>query len=1202
MDSKEMVRVLLAEDDALVCEMVQGELAAVGYRVVGRAASGAEALALTAVLQPDVVLMDIVLPDMSGIEVIQRIYLVSPTPVVVLTDCDSLEMVQQAGAAGVGAYLVKPARGGEIARAIMIARARFKDLMEMRRLNLELQAQVLERQQAERELQQRHRVLDMLNRAGQALNSTLDLDHVLVTMLEEVRHLLGVVASSVWLIDPESGELVCRQASGPQRDHVTGWRLAPGAGISGWSAMSGESLIVSDAQGDKRHFMGVDEETGLDLHSILSVPLQVKKKVIGVLQVVDTRPNRFSAMDLATLEPLAATAALAIENARLFQETDRLRVYNQNIIRSLQEGILMEAADGRITFANSVLLEMLGYQYPEELLGKDWRVICAPQALVLVEQQTSQRLEGLCSRYETELITKDGRFVPVLISSRLLFEEARYVGTLSVFTDITERKRTEELSRRQRDLALLLSATVDLEQALQRCMEMALEISGLDAASIYLLDEVTNEIYLAQALGMTPEVTRFPAFSAPFEIFIAFQPQYMHYQEVGFYFPAGPEENLRAVGFIPILRYEERVVACMCVASRLLLQIPEAVRPALEGIAAQVGSVLARLKAEQALRESQARYRAVSELTSDYAYSLLVDFGERMSFEWVTDAFMRITGYNVAQVQELGGLEALIHPEDRAIFHLRCQLLIAGQTDVSEFRIITRQGEVRWLREHGSPVWDEGHTRVVRIFGAAQDVTERKWMEESLRESEERLRQIIQQMPYPMEVCTPDGLEIMANPAFLDQFGSLNGIGLIERLGLKARMAPVYEGFPVFLPEVTTVPIDARRGGEKEVFEVTLFPVFRPSGELRNVVTIWQEITERRRAEAALRRSEQRFRSLVESADDLIFVQDLPEGRYLLFHSPARYPLLSQDFEGHCPEDCLPPEVAALHREKLQQVAQERATVVFEEERDFRAQRFYFMTTLSPIRDSDGRVNAVVGISRDVSAQRRMQARIIQSDRLVIVGKLAASVAHEINNPLQSILGCLGLAQEALEEGREVGQYLRVARDEVRRIARIVGRMRNLYRPESGEVAPASANELLEEVLELSRKQCQDSQVEVFWLPEPQLPMLLVGADRIKQVFFNLLLNAIVAMPKGGQLQISTAYTVSPPGVRIEFADTGVGIDPEVLPHIFEPFFSTRSDGTGLGLSISMGIVEQYGGRIEAQSQLGLGSIFTIWLPAVAGV
>lgn len=177
---------------------------------------------------------------------------------------------------------------------------------------------VTERQQAEATLRQRNRELALLNRASRALAASLELDAVLATILEEVRRILEVVGSTIWLLDPGTDDLIARLATGPRSIH--GWRLKLGQGLAGWTALRGETLIVPDTRDDDRHFTGVDQETGLALRSILTTPLRVKDKVIGVLQLVDTAVNRFSAADQALVEPLAATAAIAIENAQLYEQ------------------------------------------------------------------------------------------------------------------------------------------------------------------------------------------------------------------------------------------------------------------------------------------------------------------------------------------------------------------------------------------------------------------------------------------------------------------------------------------------------------------------------------------------------------------------------------------------------------------------------------------------------------------------------------------------------------------------------------------------------------------------------------------------------------------------------------------------------------------------------------------------------------------
>lgn len=199
---------------------------------------------------------------------------------------------------------------------------------------------VTARKRAEQELQQQAHRLAMLNRASQMFNSTLDLNQVLVTVLEEIRRVLNAVGASIWLIEPETNEIVCQQSSGLGHETVREWRLKLGEGIVGWTAAHGESVVLADTYADARHFAGVEQKLNLPLHSILSVPLRIKEKINGVVQVVGQEKGCFNAKDLAVLEPLAATAASAIENARLFttlkQQQAQLRALS-NILAETED-------------------------------------------------------------------------------------------------------------------------------------------------------------------------------------------------------------------------------------------------------------------------------------------------------------------------------------------------------------------------------------------------------------------------------------------------------------------------------------------------------------------------------------------------------------------------------------------------------------------------------------------------------------------------------------------------------------------------------------------------------------------------------------------------------------------------------------------------------------------------------------------------
>jgi len=281
----------------------------------------------------------------------------------------------------------------------------------------------IERKRMETVLAQQYHEVGLLNRAIQAFNSSLDLDHVLATVLEETRHLLQVVACSIWLVELETGDLVCWQATGQKGDVVQGWRLSPGEGIAGLVAVEGQSLIVPDAVVDERHFGGLDQLTGLELRSILTVPLQVRNRVIGVLQVLDSKPDRFSTADLTLL----------------YEETERLRAFNEKIVQGMEEGVLLDDATGRITFVNTRAAKMLGYT-PEELEGQHRMVILAPECMVAIEEESAKWAKGGSSRYEAELLTKEGQRVLVVVSARPMFNDGRFAGVLSVLINLNGHK------------------------------------------------------------------------------------------------------------------------------------------------------------------------------------------------------------------------------------------------------------------------------------------------------------------------------------------------------------------------------------------------------------------------------------------------------------------------------------------------------------------------------------------------------------------------------------------------------------------------------------------------------------------------------------------------------------------------------------------------------------------------------------------
>ncbi|HEU5013254.1 MAG TPA: PAS domain S-box protein [Roseiflexaceae bacterium] len=223
------------------------------------------------------------------------------------------------------------------------------------------------------------------------------------------------------------------------------------------------------------------------------------------------------------------------------------------------------------------------------------------------------------------------------------------------------------------------------------------------------------------------------------------------------------------------------------------------------------------------------------------------------------------------------------------------------------------------------------------------------------------------------------------------------------------------------------------------------------------------------------------------------------------------------------------------------------------------------------------------------------EAGMLQAARLAAVGQLAAAVAHEINNPLYATRNALFLLESDLSDELRQSPFLDIARSELTRIANIVQRMRDFYRPPRGRMEPHDLNRLVEETLTVASLNVRQEDIQVIFTPATDLPAVVCDADQLRQVFLNLMLNAIEAMPDGGTLTVRTAAgsTVA----LVEIQDTGLGIPEAIRTKLFEPFFTNKSQGTGLGLSISAHIVTQHGGQIEVDSEEGHGSIFRVVLP-----
>jgi PAS domain S-box-containing protein len=274
-------------------------------------------------------------------------------------------------------------------------------------------------------------------------------------------------------------------------------------------------------------------------------------------------------------------------------------------------------------------------------------------------------------------------------------------------------------------------------------------------------------------------------------------------------------------------------------------------------------------------------------------------------------------------------------------------------------------------------------------------------------------------------------------------------------------------------------------------------------------------------------------------------------------------------------------------------------------------QSLTFSVTATEVVDELGHIRAVVSVMHDLTAlreleRRRVEQQLFESEKLAAVGRLAAAVAHEINNPLEAIKNALYLLVSRTDADDPDRRFLEIANRETIRVSTIIRQMLGFYRTAT-TVVPTDVNAVIQEAIALLERQMRQRQVTIEADLDLKLPPLSASGDQLKQVFLNFLLNAQEAMPEGGTIKVRTRipnetdaeFVHAGRQVLIQVEDNGSGISEENLRQLFEPFFSTKRDGkgTGLGLWVSQGIVQQHDGQIKVRSRPGRGTTFTIALP-----
>lgn len=360
----------------------------------------------------------------------------------------------------------------------------------------------------------------------------------------------------------------------------------------------------------------------------------------------------------------------------------------------------------------------------------------------------------------------------------------------------------------------------------------------------------------------------------------------------------------------------------------------------------------------------------------------------------------------------------------------------------------------------------------------------------------------------------------------------------------------------------------------------------------------------------ALGQQEQLMRTILDATPDLVCLFDAKHRCLAVNKAFANFLGLSEaEIIGRTEADFLPPDEAgerlARNRAILESGRSEQAEVRV---RTARGEQWFHEVNV-PVRDAAGKVVGVLKTARDVTEVRSIEEKLLQSQKMESLGKLAGGVAHEINTPLGIILGYAQLLQDDVPEGGQIREDLRIIERQAKVCRKIVADLLGFSRQHESSMGEMDVNESVRDVVSLVRHTFSLGKVAIELDLDETLPTVTGDREKMGQVWMNLLNNARDAMPGGGAIRISSRRREPDGGLTVSVADNGTGIEPQHLGKVFDPFFSTKGvgEGTGLGLSVSFGIVQNHGGTIEAESPAskafqpsepgGPGTVFHVLLP-----
>lgn len=628
------------------------------------------------------------------------------------------------------------------------------------------------------------------------------------------------------------------------------------------------------------------------------------------------------------------------------------------------------------------------------------------------------------------------------------------------------------------------------------------------------------------------------------------------------------------------------------------------------GIRGIMSDISERKRAEQNLQLIRERLEEAQSITKIGNWEANLVSGELYWSEVIFDIF----GFESKSFKpSVKAFYEAVHPDDRnSVLESEKRSEQTGLHDVLH-RIIRPNGEIRFVHELARRHTDD-KGNLIMLRGTVQDVTERKQSGEQIIRQNKFLLDVLNSLTHPFYVIDASTYRVvMANPAAKFKDGEENLTcyslthGMNKPCNTSRHPCPLLE-VKKYKKSMTVEHIHFDDNHNPRNFEIHAYPIFNDAGDVSQVIEYTMDVTDRRLAE-------ERHRSIFENAAEGIFQSTLSD-RFISVN-----PALAKMYGYETPQEVIAAigdigsqmYVNPKQREEIIVKLWKQSSV-----KNFEAQHYrkdgsiiWVSTNIHICRNRSDNPLFFEGTCQDITERKKLEAQLLQSQKMEAVGKLAGGIAHDFNNLLTSIIGNTELLIYKRKRKDAMSQRLHTIRETADRAAQLSRQLLMLSRRQLLNPEILNLNDLIKSMQRmLERILGEDIQCQ--FNPEPGLWAIKADAMGIEQIILNLIVNSRQAMPHGGVLKIQTANVpadkkIIPSGVEapdsefvmIAISDTGIGIPREVIKDIFEPFFTTKAGGTGLGLSIVNGIVKQSEGFIEVSSEIGKGTSFRIHFPAM---